>query len=85
MCFDAKWFAEPSLLSKNLNVTGTIGSFLDNTRHHTINNPFYGSMVLQKGSASQVQSRLRGLNIQALANYRRTFGDVHHASIIVGV
>lgn len=80
---DAKWFATITPI-ENLNVTGTIGYFLDNTRHHTINNPFYGSMVLQKGSASQVQSRLRGLNIQALANYRRTFGDVHHASIMVG-
>ena len=80
---DAKWYATINPI-ENLNITGTIGYFLDNTRNHTIYNRFYGSMTELGGAASQYLSRLRGLNIQVLANYRKTFGDVHHTDYMVG-
>lgn len=80
---DAKWYATINPI-ENLNITGTIGYFLDNTRNHTLMNGFYGSMSEQGGLAQQQQSRLRGLNIQVLANYRKTFADVHHTDYMVG-
>lgn len=80
---DAKWYATITPI-ENLNITGTIGYFLDNTRHHYVYNRFYGSMVQFGGAAQQVQTRTRGLNIQVLANYRKTFADVHHTSYMVG-
>ncbi len=80
---DAKWYATITPI-ENLNVTGTIGYFLDNTRHHSVYNRFYGAFVQRGGLAQQVQSRLRGLNIQAIANYRKTFADIHHTSYMVG-
>lgn len=80
---DAKWYATITPI-ENLNVTGTIGYFLDNTRHHNVYNRFYGAYAQKNGLAQQKQARLRGLNIQALANYRRTFGDVHHGAIMIG-
>ncbi|MDE6629630.1 MAG: SusC/RagA family TonB-linked outer membrane protein, partial [Muribaculaceae bacterium] len=80
---DAKWYATVTPI-ENLNVTGTIGYFLDNTRRHQIGNPFYGSLTQLGGSAMQYQSRLRGLNLQVLANYRKTFADIHHTDYMVG-
>lgn len=80
---DAKWYATITPI-ENLNVTGTIGYFLNNTRHHTVHNRFYGSTAQLGGAAQQQQNRLRGLNIQAIANYRKTFADIHHTSYMVG-
>jgi len=80
---DAKWYATITPI-ENLSVTGTVGYFLDNTRGHTIMNKFYGSVATSGGVAQQTFSRLRGLNLQALANYRRTFFDIHHADFMLG-
>lgn len=80
---DAKWFGVITPI-ENLNITGNIGYFLDNTRNHSISSKYYGSLVEQGGAASQSYSRLRGLNLQALATYRRTFAEVHHADIMIG-
>lgn len=81
----AKWYATVTPIT-NLDITGTVGYFLDNTRQHTIMSPYYGSsqIVERGGLAGQDFSRLRGLNLQALATYRRTFADIHHADILLG-
>lgn len=81
--FDAKWYATINPI-ENLNFTGTVGYYLDNTRWHTINNKFYGSVAQSGGIASQSFSRLRGLNLQFLGTYRRTFFDIHHADLMLG-
>lgn len=83
--FQANWWARVTPIT-NLDITGTVGYFLDNTRNHAINSPYYGSsqVVERGGIAQQAFSRLRGLNLQLLANYRRTFADIHHGDIMLG-
>lgn len=81
----AKWYATVTPIT-NLDITGTVGYFLDNTRSHDIMSPYYNSstIVERGGAAAQAFSRLRGLNLQALATYRRTFADIHHADFLLG-
>jgi TonB-linked SusC/RagA family outer membrane protein len=79
---DAKWNATITPI-ENLNITGSVGYFLDNTRNHSLYNRFYGSYTQLGGMAYQSESRLRGLNLQVLANYRKTFGD-HHTDYMIG-
>lgn len=81
---DAKWYATITPI-ENLNITGTVGYFLDNTRGHYLLSKYYGSstVVERGGAANMTYSRLRGLNLQALATYRRTFGN-HHGDIMIG-
>lgn len=81
---DAKWYATITPI-ENLNITGTVGYFLDNTRGHFLLSKYYGSstVVERGGAANMTYSRMRGLNLQALATYRRTFGN-HHGDIMIG-
>ena len=81
---DAKWYGVITPI-ENLNITGTVGYFLDNTRGHYLLSKYYGSSVVvdRGGAANMTYSRLRGLNLQALATYRRTFGN-HHGDIMIG-
>ncbi len=80
---DAKWGATITPI-ENLNITGNVGYFLDNTREHMIMSPLYGSVKSNGGRASQEFRRLSGLNLQFLGTYRRTFADVHHGDIMLG-
>ncbi len=80
---DAKWGATITPI-ENLNITGNVGYFLDNTREHVIKSPLYGSVKSNGGLAQQKFRRLSGLNLQFLGTYRRTFNDVHHGDIMVG-
>ncbi|MDE5978952.1 MAG: TonB-dependent receptor, partial [Muribaculaceae bacterium] len=80
---NTKWYATITPID-NLNITGNIGYFLDNTRQHIINNPWYGASEVLGGFAEQVFSRTRGLNLQALASYRHTVADVHHLDYLLG-
>lgn len=80
---NTKWYATLTPI-ENLNITGNIGYFLDNTRQHIINNPWYGSSEALGGFAEQVFQRTRGLNLQALASYRHTVADVHHLDYLLG-
>lgn len=79
----AKWYAKVTPI-ENLDVTGTVGYFLDNTRLHAISNPYFGMPASYGGTAQQAFTRTRGLNLQALATYRKTFFDVHHADFLLG-
>ena len=80
---NTKWYATINPI-ENLNITGSVGYFLDNTREHVINNPWYGSSAALGGFAEQYFSRTRGLNLQALASYRHTLFDVHHLDYLLG-
>ncbi len=80
--FDAKWYAKINPIT-GLNITGTAGYSLDNTRLHYIKNPYYGSGVSYKGQAAQYQDRYRTINLQLLANYTRKFGD-HEFDLLLG-
>ncbi len=80
--FDGKWYATITPL-EGLSVTGTAGYHVDNTRYHYLGNNLYGQSASYGGSAYQSQSRYRTINLQALANYSRQFGD-HGISFMVG-
>lgn len=80
---DSKWYA---LLTpvKGLTINANLGYFVDNTRNHSIANGLYGQLADQGGQAMQVASRLRTINAQFLAEYQRTFNDVHNAALMLG-
>lgn len=80
--FDAKWYAKINPIA-GLNITGTAGYSVDNTRFHYIKNPFYGSGVSYKGQAIQAHDRYRTINLQALASYARKFG-LNDVDVLVG-
>ncbi|MDE5625240.1 MAG: SusC/RagA family TonB-linked outer membrane protein, partial [Muribaculaceae bacterium] len=80
---NTKWYATITPID-NLNVTGSVGYFLDSTREHVINNPWYGASEALGGMAEQYFARTRGLNLQALASYRHTVADVHHLDYLLG-
>lgn len=79
----AKWAATVTPIT-NLDITGSVGYFLDNTRTHVLNNKYYGTYEEYNGYAAQQFVRERDLNLQVLATYRRTFADVHHADFLLG-
>ncbi len=81
--FDGKWYATITPID-GLTVTGTAGYFVDNTREHVAENPFYGQSAESKGAAQQYAGRTMSLNLQALASYTHTFGDSHHMDLMVG-
>lgn len=70
---NAKWYAQLTPV-KGLTITGTIGYNLDNTRDHEVMNKQYGTYASAGGAAYQYQTRTSGLNLQAIANYRHSFG-----------
>lgn len=80
---NAKWYAKITPI-ENLNITGNVGYFLDSTRNHVINSPYYGSAEAYGGISQQSFSRTRGLNLQALASYRHTLYDFHHVDYLLG-
>lgn len=81
--FDAKAYALLTPL-KGLTINANIGYFIDNTRQHYLANPLYGQSSNYNGQAGQYQSRLRTINSQFLAEYQRSFNEVHNASLMVG-
>lgn len=80
---DGKWYAKLTPL-KGLDITGTIGLRLDNTREHMISNPYYGQSAPYGGSAAQLSSRTKSLMYQFLANYSFQLKDVHNFSVMLG-
>ena len=80
--FNGKWYAVINPID-GLTMTGTLGYFIDNTRYHDLGNPFYGQSANYGGTAYQMTSRKRSINVQGLANYRKTFG-VNDIDVLVG-
>jgi len=79
----SKWYATVTPI-ENLNISGSVGYFLDHTRSHEISNPWYGSAEALGGIASQASARTRAINLQALASYRHTLADIHHLDYLLG-
>ncbi len=71
--FNGKWYAIITPVD-GLSITGTAGYYLDNTRYHSIGNPWYGQSSESGGSAVQTNERTRAINLQALAQYQKSFG-----------
>ncbi len=81
--FDGKWYILLTPI-EGLTINGNLGFFVDNTRNHHLSNGLYGQGVSSGGQASQSQLRNRAINLQGLAEYQRTFADVHNGSIMIG-
>ncbi len=69
---------------ERLNITGTIGYFLDNTRSHEINSTTYGQSAKFGGTAVQEFNRTRAINAQFLGTYSHSIADIHHLDYMVG-
>ncbi len=81
--FNGKWYAQLNPV-EGLTVTGTVGLTIDHTRYHYVGNRYYGQQASYGGTASQVSQRSKGLNLQALANYKKTFNNVHNMDLLAG-
>ena len=68
-----KWYAELTPL-KGLKLTASLGTYIDNTRYHSIGNAKYGQSASYKGQAYQDYTRTMALNQQYLATYTKTYG-----------
>lgn len=80
---DAKWYAILTPVD-GLTITGNANLYIDNTRSHYLANGLYGQMSSIGGQVSQAQSRSRTLSFQAMADYNKTFADVHNIAVMVG-
>ncbi len=81
--FNGKWYLQLTPV-EGLTVTGTAGLYLDNTRYHSLGNTLYGQSAEYGGSAVQMFERSRAINLQALANYNKTFAEKHDLDVLLG-
>ncbi len=81
--FNGKWYLQLTPI-EGLSITGTAGLYLNNLRYHNLGNPFYGQSATYGGTAYQMFQRTRAINLQALAQYTRTFADVHDLDVLLG-
>ena len=77
-----KWFAEITPL-KGLKLTASIGTYIDNTRYHSIGNAKYGQSASYGGTVAQDNTRTFSLNQQYLANYEFSLGN-HNFEALLG-
>ena len=70
---NSKWFAEITPL-KGLKLTASLGTYIDNTRYHSIGNAKYGQSASYGGTVAQDYTRTFALNQQYLATYNKTYG-----------
>lgn len=83
--FNGKWFAQitPTQI-EGLTLTGSLGYWLEWQRYNSMGNNRYGQMAMYGGNVTQQTIRNRSINLQFLANYARTFNDVHNIDVLLG-
>lgn len=81
--FNGKWFAQVRPI-EGLTLTGTLGFYLSNMRYNYFANSKYGQSSNYGGTITQQTGRNSSLNIQWLANYRKSFADVHNLDFLLG-
>lgn len=81
--FDGKWYITLTPVD-GLSIMGNAGYYLTHNRAHLLDNPFYGQTAESKGMAYQVSQRGRSINLQAIAEYTKTFNDLHTIDLMVG-
>lgn len=81
--FNGRWYVQLTPVD-GLTVTGTAGYYLKNMRYHGLGNSLYGQSSEYGGSATQVFERSRAINLQALANYSKTFAEKHDLDVLIG-
>ena len=70
---NGKWFAEVTPV-KGLKLTASLGTYIDNTRYHSVGNAKYGQSASYHGTATQDYTRTFAMNQQYLATYNKTYG-----------
>ena len=80
---NATGYAEVTFL-KDFKFTFNAGVGLDETRHTSMSNPYYGQFATNGGSLSKEHDRTFYLNLQQLLSYDRTFAEKHHVNILLG-
>lgn len=68
---------------KDLKLTISAGVELDEWRKTSINNPYFGQFVSDKGIVEKVHERRYGVNMQQVLNYTKSFG-YHNFNVMVG-
>ncbi|WP_438638522.1 SusC/RagA family TonB-linked outer membrane protein [Muribaculum intestinale] len=82
--FNGKWFAQIPHQIEGLTLTGSLGYWLEWQRYNSMGNNRYGQMAMYGGNVTQQTIRNRSINLQFLANYARTFNDVHNIDVLLG-
>ncbi len=81
--FNGTWYATVTPI-ENLDITGKVNYFTDNTRYHNLQSGRFGQMT-EYGGENIVESSLnRTLNLQALATYSHQIADVHNLNYLLG-
>ncbi len=81
--FNGKWFAQITPL-EGLSFTGSVGYWFDWYRYNSLGNNRYGQMAMYGGNVTQQTVRNRSINLQLLANYVKTFNNVHNFDFLLG-
>ncbi len=81
--FSAKGFAEIRFY-RDLKFRFNAGSDIDETRHSTLLNPYYGQFATEGGIISKEHQRIITYNLEQLLNYTHTFDNMHNIDILVG-
>ena len=85
--FNGKWFARIAPAEgplEGFSLTGSIGYWVDWMRYNDMGNNRYGQMAMYGGNVTQETTRNRSINLQLLANYVKTFNDVHNIDVLLG-
>ncbi|MCD8093901.1 MAG: SusC/RagA family TonB-linked outer membrane protein [Bacteroides sp.] len=77
------WYATITPI-EGLKFTARIGLDVNNRRYNALSNPYYGQFADGGGSATQVHDRYYGFDQQYIANYTKTFNEVHNLDVMVG-
>ena len=76
-----KWYAEITPLA-GLKLTASLGTYIDNTRYHSVGNAKYGQSASYGGSAYQYNMHTMALNQQYLATYNKTYGKSTYDALV---
>ncbi|MCB8964481.1 MAG: TonB-dependent receptor [Bacteroidales bacterium] len=78
---NSKWYAVFTPID-GLTLTTNIGANVLNRRTNYLYNQFYGGNVGSKGSVYVAHYRQMAITQQYMANYKRTFADIHNFEIL---
>jgi TonB-linked SusC/RagA family outer membrane protein len=79
----ARTFLEAKLL-KDLTFTTSVGLDMNNTRTKGFQNRIVGDGVTAGGTSSSTSNEFRTISMNQLLNYKRSFGERHDVSLLVG-
>lgn len=79
----ARTYLEAKIL-KDLTFTTNLGLDMNNTRSKSFQNKIVGDGVTAGGTSGQTSNEYKTVSMNQLLNYKRSFGDRHDVSILLG-